>query len=1217
MPKSLASSPLTRAQLLLGFDCMLKLRYAREGLRQRHSLEYVGADFPQGLCEALYWSCFPEDVDARGGATRSVHRHARAVLSRAVQAVHSGQRPQRIRGLMLRAGNVEVRIGLLVVHRDRWEVAEIRPRTLCEEAELLMTRAVRTVRADWRPYVADVAVSVEVVRRWLARHGSAIGVKDSVAVTGALVGLPPRKAGPTEDVAADAELAAFRRTLDEFSLGVDGRGEWEFRTRCGSPSEGRHQFVHLTIDHCLEPGRMRYDGVHGTQEPVMDARAAIDRSEALSSSGQWPSAQQCISMKCKHCEFRVPGDPDSGFSRCWGAEVDHQQDHILQLERLSEDQLHTAVAEHGLQARISSLTGEQIHGSQEAAFRSCGSGAIYLDEPLQAWIRQCAHGENAGGSASEAEPAGLMHFLSVSTAAVPIAAWPGAPPYAHVPFAFAVHRLPIGATSLNARIPMQGFVRCDLADPRRAFVEALRAQLGDSGPVYHWSSFERAVVTALANWLSTARQPDDCELHAFLLGLLGQPEAPGRLVDLGRVARGFRPPEHGWQSRSLGSLLRYAWKHQRISAAFCSGHKAKRDPTTYDDPIDPVRSLPTVDALWHSGTDQPRKALSAADPSAPMRLWLECRLGGRDPERIHALLREWGHLRSASVLIAYHFLAHIAPMLAAQPADRTVRIFVSSTFRDFREERDLLKRKVEPTLRRRSLDRHVDTTIVDLRWGITDEQASRGMTLPVCLKEVERCRPYFVGLLGHRYGWVPPADTYPSDLVERMPWLSEHAGGSSMTELEIRHGVLREALRDARFYFRAYAYSAGKGADFESTDPVERQKLEKLKQLIRERGLHIFEDYPDPATFADSMIDDIWGRIDRMFPADLVGDAGLPDWAAHRAHSLRLMRSYVGDPDEIRGVQGLLADARTARIAIVGPPGCGKSALFANALRPYGESAHAVLVQHFVGVGSTPATAIDVARRMIRTVAARLGVDADNPRIQDVMSADSLCALGEWARASDLRLIMAIDGVDQVGDASMIGWLRAPPPKGVVMVVTARVARVLPSLRTRQRFSRRMRVRPLSGARARGLVEAVLAEHGRNLTSQQLDSIVTHRHAGNPAFLRTVIDELIACPTHERLPERLRDCVAARSPVGLYGIVLRRLSDEIGHAGVRTVLGVLADAPGGITEAAAVDAAKGMHAELSALRLQLGHALVDAGGRIAIRPGPFAEAVLRMLAAPA
>lgn len=90
-----------------------------------------------------------------------------------------------------------------------------------------------------------------------------------------------------------------------------------------------------------------------------------------------------------------------------------------------------------------------------------------------------------------------------------------------------------------------------------------------------------------------------------------------------------------------------------------------------------------------------------------------------------------------------------------QPANRQIRLFVSSTFRDMQRERDVLMKLVFPRLRRLCEDRGVTFTEVDLRWGITEEQAHRREVLPIIFDEVERCRPFFVGLLGERYGWVP------------------------------------------------------------------------------------------------------------------------------------------------------------------------------------------------------------------------------------------------------------------------------------------------------------------------------------------------------------------------------------------------------------------------------------------------------------------------------
>lgn len=95
---------------------------------------------------------------------------------------------------------------------------------------------------------------------------------------------------------------------------------------------------------------------------------------------------------------------------------------------------------------------------------------------------------------------------------------------------------------------------------------------------------------------------------------------------------------------------------------------------------------------------------------------------------------------------------------------KTIRVFVSSTFRDMHAERDYLNRFVFPELRSRCQRRGADFIGLDLRWGVTEEEAQREGALKICLDEIERCRPFFVCLLGSRYGWVPPPEEVPQEL---------------------------------------------------------------------------------------------------------------------------------------------------------------------------------------------------------------------------------------------------------------------------------------------------------------------------------------------------------------------------------------------------------------------------------------------------------------------
>ena len=188
---------------------------------------------------------------------------------------------------------------------------------------------------------------------------------------------------------------------------------------------------------------------------------------------------------------------------------------------------------------------------------------------------------------------------------------------------------------------------------------------------------------------------------------------------------------------------------------------------------------------------------------------------------------------------------------------RVVRVFISSTFRDMHAERDELVKFTFPELRRRCRERQVEFAEVDLRWGILEEEKAEGKVLPICLEEIYRCWPYFIGLLGERYGWVPK--TIPQELIDREPWLKEHLGktGKSVTELEIIHGVLRnpEMAEHAFFYFRDPAYiesvSQEKRKDFTAENAEGAEKLRKLKEKIRKSNLPVRENYRGPKTLGN------------------------------------------------------------------------------------------------------------------------------------------------------------------------------------------------------------------------------------------------------------------------------------------------------------------------------------------------------------------------------
>jgi hypothetical protein len=81
------------------------------------------------------------------------------------------------------------------------------------------------------------------------------------------------------------------------------------------------------------------------------------------------------------------------------------------------------------------------------------------------------------------------------------------------------------------------------------------------------------------------------------------------------------------------------------------------------------------------------------------------------------------------------------PVLAGQPQQRVIRVFVSSTFCDMHAERDEFVKRIFPQVRKLCEERAVTWGEVDLRWGVTDEQKAEGKVLPICLEGIHRCWP--------------------------------------------------------------------------------------------------------------------------------------------------------------------------------------------------------------------------------------------------------------------------------------------------------------------------------------------------------------------------------------------------------------------------------------------------------------------------------------------
>lgn len=140
---------------------------------------------------------------------------------------------------------------------------------------------------------------------------------------------------------------------------------------------------------------------------------------------------------------------------------------------------------------------------------------------------------------------------------------------------------------------------------------------------------------------------------------------------------------------------------------------------------------------------------------------------------------------------------------------RTVRVFISSTFRDFHAERDYLVKNVFPELREWCQKWKIHLVDIDLRWGVTQAEAESGKVVDICLEQIDGARPFFLCMLGNRYGWVPKKEEIPGETLKHYDRIGSKEG-YSVTHLEIEHAVLdplssldaHEEVPHAFFYLR-------------------------------------------------------------------------------------------------------------------------------------------------------------------------------------------------------------------------------------------------------------------------------------------------------------------------------------------------------------------------------------------------------------------------------
>ena len=487
--------------------------------------------------------------------------------------------------------------------------------------------------------------------------------------------------------------------------------------------------------------------------------------------------------------------------------------------------------------------------------------------------------------------------------------------------------------------------------------------------------------------------------------------------------------------------------------------------------------------------------------------------------------------------------------------NRSIRIFISSTFKDMIEDRNELMSHTWPQLRKLCQERYVEMVEVDLRWGIAEEQSTRKETLKLCLDEIHACRPFFIGLLGERYGWVPEGDAYTPDLLEEQKWLKQ-LKGKSVTELEILHGVLNnpEMQRRAFFYFRDPTYVKDKGKDFLSEPSEDAENQDELKAAIRtvckEKNIPLREDYPDPETLADMVLKDLAEAINEQYPEEQVPDSLIRQQQEHEAFAEIRRRTYIPRSDYYDTLNRH-AQSDTGPLVVLGDSGSGKSALLANWIYNW-RNTHPedYVFQHYIGGTADSADHWKLMTRLMAEIKRWTDDPEEIPTNHDDLLRDFAVWLAKaksFAAHKGVRFIVILDALNQLGDqdhAKLLGWLPDQVLNGPLRLITstlpAKAGDDDPLEYTRTHNFQELSVNPMQQQERAEMIDDYLSRFGKKLDQHRINRLASAHQTENPLYLKILLDDLRVMGTHDRLDERLSEYLVAQDIPALLQYVISR-----------------------------------------------------------------------------
>lgn len=443
-----------------------------------------------------------------------------------------------------------------------------------------------------------------------------------------------------------------------------------------------------------------------------------------------------------------------------------------------------------------------------------------------------------------------------------------------------------------------------------------------------------------------------------------------------------------------------------------------------------------------------------------------------------------------------------------QTNNRHIRVFISSTFQDLREEREYLIKIIIPQLQVEASKRDVTLTFVDLRWGITDEEVQNGKVLEICLNEIENCHPFFIGIIGDRYGWCPTTNDVNDNLIERWgKWLLDDIEKElSITEIEMQYGALRsQDSIDASFFIKE-AINTSK-----SDNPF---KLERLIYTIRNSQKYPYYCYDNKEQLGELIKERFISILNERFPIKSYSSIDKIEIAQSEFVHSRT-ETFIKDENAFNIIDNFVNNDENKELYILGESGSGKSALIANWVKESRPCENIDILSHFIGTTFERIDSSALLLILIEQIKNKYGISGiidETRNINDQFK----CAIRSIP--SDKTLILVLDALDQLlntEDKSFMGFLPSGINNVKYIITSTNDTNIKEIALARKGLIYEM---PETNNREKkAFIELYLNKYGKSIEQQFLEQITNSDISNNYLRLKVLLDLLIHHGEHDNL----------------------------------------------------------------------------------------------------